>query len=147
METSLIIGFHHIIITIIAIGGVMWGAIKLSVKAFKVQLEKNWDEKITILKKDIQNDRTKDLEKLNKEINEHCGDAIISKKINDIVKSDFELLKRDTGDLKDNILEIKQLMSNQQETLLAIQLNLTEMKPRVVSLEKRVEKLENKIDV
>jgi peptidoglycan hydrolase CwlO-like protein len=109
METSLIIGFHHIIITIIAIGGVMWGAIKLSVKAFKVQLEKNWDEKITILKKDIQNDRTKDLEKLNKEINEHCGDAIISKKINDIVKSDFELLKRDTGDLKDNILEIKQL--------------------------------------
>ena len=79
-------------------------------------------------------------------MNKSCNNDLCDTRIKNKVDGEFQLLKRDIAELKSLLLDQKIVVNNQQETLLAIQLSLTEIKPRVDSLERRLDKLETRVD-
>jgi peptidoglycan hydrolase CwlO-like protein len=101
----------------------------------KTQLQLSW-------KKDIE----KNIDELEKHFSSTCNERMCKERVNNIVSSKFDMVSKDLLSMKETVNEIKVIITNQQETLLAIQLGLTELKPRIDSLEKRVEKIENKIE-
>ena len=118
----------YIVVGITVILGIVY-------KNLKSQLQLSW-------KKDIE----QNINIVEKHMADNCNEKMCKERVNNIVSFKFDMVSRDLSSMKEVINDIKVMMNNQQETLLAIQLGLTELKPRIDSLEKRVEKIENKIE-
>jgi hypothetical protein len=166
---------QQVLVLLIALSGILWGLFKFYLKSYKVDIKTEADADLVKLKKEIKDERkedTKEIEKkiieiesdlvkLKKEIkderkedikdfdvkiNKSCNIELCDARIKNKVDGEFQLLKRDIAELKGLLLDQKIVINNQQEAILAIQLSLTELKPRVESLERRFDKLETRVD-
>ena len=150
---NLIIGAHHIIIIIAILGGGIWSLFKFYLKSFTREIKDELSREITHTRKSIEDKKDqeflelkknadKDYDNLSTLIRSESSVESIKNKVSDYVNGEFKLIEQDIKQIKELSGDVKTILSNQQETLIAIQLNLTELKPRIANLESRVSNLE-----
>jgi len=69
-----------------------------------------------------------------------------AEKIKEEINLKYDSLEKDIARTNKSIDEIKDLLKAQQETLISIQLGITEMGPKVKNLENRVDKIEERLN-
>lgn len=118
------------IVAILSIIGVVWGATQ---SYLYLTLKDKW-------KKDIE-------ESLRNTCSEEKCKLRISSQVDARFDAKFESIGKDLTSLKESLIELKTLVKNQQELLVAIQIDISRIGPRVDNLEKRLDKVEKKLDL
>jgi polyhydroxyalkanoate synthesis regulator phasin len=140
---TLILSIYHII-------GIMV-SLTILFTVFYKQLQKNlsisWKKDIEGGLKSYKEDNDLEL-KWRKDIYKALDEfeKSIENKIEKQIGTKFELITKDMKMLTGGMDDLKEILQKQQETLLAIQLNVGSIKPKIESLEKRVDKIENKLE-
>ena len=140
------------------VAGIVLAVIPVCGVIFKLllsRLKNKWTEDIDNKVKDLENELEREIHEIKEDYEANCNTEKCSTRVSNLVEQkmantqkDFELLQqalsKDISVINDNIKDLKVILSNQQETLLAMNMTLAELKPRIKSLEDRVNHLENR---
>jgi hypothetical protein len=135
-----------IILTIYHIIGILMGLSAISgifVKYLTMKIKEGWQDELTKTREAIELKREKEIDLLRSELKKESSPEAIKAKIRDFVDGEVKLMEQDIKQIKELSLDLKQILGTQQETLIAIQMSITELKPRIANLENRVSKLED----
>jgi hypothetical protein len=139
---QLVITINQIVIT----GGVLAGGIGLFirfyVKSIGQSLRENWNKEITETRTSMTYEFEKEMDTIKKEITT----SAIKSKVKDYIDTEQRILGNDLRTIKEAVLDTRALLTTQQEQLLVIQTGFTEMKPKIMYMEERIKKVEDKID-
>lgn len=141
---NIIIQLHHIIYSTLGILTLLGILLKLYVNSLKKDIRENYNEEISKCKNSLETKQEKEIESLYKKIDRECSTESIKSKVRDFVDGELKLIQSDVVQIKTSMLDLKTIMNTQQETLIAIQMSITELKPRLENLEGRVQRLEDK---
>jgi len=135
------------IVTFYHIAGILAGVftvLGIILKFVMSHLKKCWNEDMTKKMKKMEDKFEKMEDKFEEDLKEHK--EVLERELKEEVKGTYEGLEKDLARTNKSIDEIKDLIKAQQETLLTIQLGITELKPRLSNLEDRVDKIEERIN-
>jgi len=125
---TILIDLYHlsgILVGVIAVIGII-------IKMLHTKFKEAWNNDIKVAK-----------EKLEEQFK--CSDSDCKSRIKEVSGNKFEIVSKDMGTIQDAIAELKTILKTQQETLIAIQVGVADLKPRIESLEKRVDNIEQRI--
>jgi uncharacterized protein (DUF3084 family) len=108
-----------------------------------LKVKEQWSKELIKTKELLDDKREKEANSIREELRKECSTESIKMKVRDFVDGEMKLMEQDIKQIKELSVDLKRILSTQQETLIAIQMSITELKPRITSLEKRVAKLEN----
>ncbi len=133
---TILISTYHIVATLV-------GSLTIFGIGFKIlnlKLKESWKKDIDALKdsEDLKRKWISDFEKMLYGIEEKTYYRIDNR-----MDSKVQLFSKDMNQVQDALSDLKTILKTQQETLIAIQVSVADLKPRLDNLEKRVDKLEN----
>ena len=148
---------YHIFFVLLSIGAGVWAIVAYYIKNTTGLVKGQINKELSTLKEHVESNRLQDLletrstitteiENVKETIRQEGSPEKIKSKVKDFFDGEMRLIEKDVREIKDNSIELKRIMSVQQETLIAIQMSLTELKPRLSSLENRVQKIEQQLD-
>lgn len=120
MSGTILLNLYHIFYILLAVVTV----VGIAFRFLLIKLRSEW---------------SKDFEAKMLEVNKKVSDEHVRKLASDECDTKVTIVERDLGEIKDMLKKL-------QESMFVIHTTITEMKPRVENLEKRVDRLENKLE-
>jgi molecular chaperone DnaK (HSP70) len=139
-----LLNIYHIVGIIVALSSILGVFCKIYVKSISNTLKIDWQKEINNARKSIEAKHEKDCEQTRALIEKESSTAAIKLKVKDFVEGEIKYLEQDIRQIKEISNDLKTILGTQQETLIAIQMSVTELKPRLDNLEERIQRLENK---
>jgi polyhydroxyalkanoate synthesis regulator phasin len=139
-----LLDIYHIVGIFVAALGVFGYLVKLYVGNVGNNLKTRWTEQINGARKSIIDKYDKENSDIKNLVEKECSTDAIKNKVKDLIESQVKFMEHDLRQIKEITYDLKGILATQQETLIAIQMSVTELKPKIDNLEARVQKLETK---
>lgn len=143
---SVILTIYHVIGIIVGFATILGTFMKFYTKAVKTEIQNTWQQEIAKTREAMDAVNERRIVEIHKKIDKECSTESIKGKVRDLVDGKLQLMEQDVRQIKELSVDLKGLLGTQQETLIAIQMSIADLKPRISNLEDRVQKLETKND-
>lgn len=135
---------HHIAGILTVCFAIFGYLIKLYVGNVTAKIKEERNGEINAARKSIEDKYEKEIAQMNLTLEKECNTEAIKNKVRDLIESQVKYMEQDVRQIKEITYDLKGLLGTQQETLIAIQMSVTELKPKIDNLEARVTKLESR---